>query len=472
MSRAAALLTASTLVLALSAPAQVGASAGGRQVQPRLAFLCSIVGSVNVAPGGGSPRGARSAVAAPAGSVSASDLRFAFGRLLGEHAYLTMEAMRAAAANRPDLSALIGGIDANTDELTAAMVGVYGPPAGVEFKRLWQQHIDALIAFAKAKAAGDPSAVDAANAAMADFRSAFSKFLAGANPHLSGDAEAHALQLHLDQLTSFVGMDYDQVFATERAAYAHMFEFGDSLAAAIAVQFPDRYAGAKVALSPRTTLRLDLGQLLGEHLVLAAEAMQAGLDARPDTEAAAASIGANAVDLAALIGRVYGPDAQSQFNELWGRHIDAYLRYIDGVRSGDAARRIAALDELKGYATTLAEFLHNAAPALSVQDLETLISHHVTALINQVDAAAAGDYERSVAVTREAYAHMFKVGDALGTAIADQFPDRFKDLKAAPATSTDYVVAATVPFRFAVPLIALWLATLVMVLRSPRRRLG
>ena len=472
MSRAAALLTAGTLVLALSAPAQVGASEGGQQVQPRLAFLCSIVGSASVAHGGRSPRGEGSAVAAAAAVASASDLRFAFGRLLGEHAYLTMEAMRAAAANRLDVSALIGGIDANTDELTAAMSGVYGPPAGVEFKRLWQQHIDALIAFAKAKAAGDPSAVDAANAAMADFRSAFSKFLAGANPHLSGDAEAHALQLHLDQLTSFVGMDYVQVFATERAAYAHMFEFGDSLAAAIAVQFPDRYAGARVALSPRTTLRVARPKPAICVTSLAAEAMQAGLDARPDSDAAAASIGANAVDLAALIGRVYGPDAQSQFNELWGRHIDAYLRYIDGVRSGDAARRIAAFDELRSYATTLAEFLHNAAPALSVRDLETLISHHVTALINQVDAAAAGDYERSVAVTREAYAHMFKVGDALGTAIADQFPNRFKDLKAAPATSTVYVGAATVPFRFAVPLIALWLATLVMVLRSPRRRLG
>jgi hypothetical protein len=394
------------------------------------------------------------------------------GRLLGEHAYLTMEAMRAASANRPDLNALIGGIDANTDELTAVVADVYGPQASAEFKRLWQQHIDALIAFAKAKATGDSSAGDAANSAMAAFRSAFSQFLAGANPHMSGDAEAQSLQLHLDQLTSFIGMDYDHAFATERTAYSHMFRFGDSLAEAITAQFPDRYSGAMVALSPRTTLRLDLGRLLGEHLVLAAEAMRAGLDARADSDAAAASLGANAVDLAALIGEVYGPDAQSQFNELWGRHIDAYLRYIDGVRSGDAARRTAAFDELKGYATTLAEFLHNAAPALSVRDLETLISHHVTALINQVDAAAAGDHERSVAVTREAYAHMFTVGDALGTAIADQFPDRFQDMKDAPATSTGDAGASSATVQFAVPLIALWLATLVVVLRRTRRRLG
>lgn len=470
MSRAVALLTAS-VVLAMSAPAQVGASTGGQQVQPRLAFPCSILGSTNGAPAGRSPRDPGSAVAALAGSLSASDLRFALGRLLGEHAYLTMEAMRAAAANRPDLNALIGGLDANTDELTAAIGDVYGPAAGPEFKRLWQQHIDALIAFAKARASGDESTAAAAEASMTTFRSAFNTFLAGANPHLSGD-EAHALQLHLDQLTSFVGMDYDQVFATERAAYSHMFELGDSLAEAIAAQFPDRYAGANVALSPRTTLRLDLGRLLGEHLVLAAEAMRAGLDARPDSDAAAASLGANAADLAALIGRVYGPDAQSQFNELWGRHIDAYLRYIDGVRSGDAARRTAAFDDLKGYPTTLAEFLHNAAPALSVRDLETLISHHATALINQVDAAAAGDHERSVAVTREAYAHMFKVGDALGTAIADQFPDRFQDMKDSPATSMSEAGAPSVTVQYAVPLIALWLATLVVVLRSPRRRLG
>ena len=368
--------------------------------------------------------------------MSASDLRLALGRLLGEHAYLTMEAMRAAAANRPDANALIGALGQNTADLTDAVSGVYGSAAGDRFRELWQQHIDALISWARAHATGDSAAVQAAVASMASFRTTFSAFLGKANPHLSGDAEAHALQMHLDQLTAFVDMDYAQVFATERAAYAHMFEFGDGLASAIAAQFPKRYVGINVAFSPRTALRLDLGRLLGEHLILAAEALRSGLDAQPDAGAARDALAANTADIALLVGRIYGADAQAAFNQLWARHIATYLRYVDAVRSGNTTDRAAALAELRSYPLTLAQFLHGAIPALRVTDVETLLSHHVSALISQVDATAAGDSVRSVAVTREAYAHMFLVGDVLGTAIANQFPERFRDMKELPGTST------------------------------------
>jgi hypothetical protein len=373
---------------------------------------------------------------APSASSSASDLRVALGRLLGEHAYLVMESMRAAAEGRPDLEALTDGLAANTDALRGAVASVFGEAAGSAFVPIWQQHIDALLVWASAEATGDAPAANAALATLHEYRIAFGKFLTDANPKISGDAEAHALQLHLDQLTSFVGADYARSFATERAAYSHMFDFGDDLARAIIAQFPDRFPDGSVAFSPRTSLRLDLGRLLGEHLVLAAEAMRAGLAERPDMTAAAASLEANSRDLARTIGRALGLDAGEAFGEVWDRHVTTYLRYIEAVRDGDAAARGEALASLHMYHSAFADFLNAAIPALSRADLEALISHHVTALINQVDAAAAGDHERTVAVTREAYAQMFEVGDALSTAIADQFPEGFVHLKETPATDT------------------------------------
>jgi hypothetical protein len=236
---------------------------------------------------------------------------------------------------------------------------------------------------------------------------------------------------------SFLREDFEQAFATERAAYSHMFDFGDELARGIVAQFPDRFPDGAVAFSPRTTLRLTLGRLLGEHLVLAAEAMRTDLLQRGDSSAAARSLAANSADLAAAIGRVFGTDAQAAFADVWSRHIDTYLAYIVAVRNGDAAGRQSALESLHQYHMALAEFLHNAVPSLSVADLETLISHHVSALINQVDATAAGDHVRAVTVTREAYAQMFVVGDALGSGIADEFPERFDDVKTIPATDTE-----------------------------------
>ncbi len=372
-----------------------------------------------------------------AATRTSADLRIALGRLLGEHAFLVMEAMRAASEGRADFDALKGGLTANTIALRDALAHVYGNAAGKAFQPIWQRHNDALLVWSRAEAAGNTAEADAALATLQQYRTDFGKFLTSANPKISGDAESHAVQLHLDQLTSFVGMDYAQSFATERAAYSHMFDFGDDLARAIIAQFPDHYPDGNVAFSPRASLRLELGRLLGEHLVVAAEAMRAGLAERPDMAASAASLDANGKDLAAAIGRIFGADAGSAFDELWGRHITTYLAYIEAVREGDGAARADALASLHTYHTALAEFLNAAIPALSVADLEAMISHHVTALINQVDAAAAGDHERTVAVTREAYAQMFEVGDALGTAIADQFPDRFTDLKEVPATDLD-----------------------------------
>jgi hypothetical protein len=233
-----------------------------------------------------------------------------------------------------------------------------------------------------------------------------------------------------------------------------MFDFGDELARAIVAQFPDRYPDGAVAFSPRTTLRLSLGRLLGEHLILAAEAMRAGLVERADSNAASASLDANSADLAAAIGKVFGADAQKAFADVWGRHVKAYLAYIDAIRHGDEAARKAALESLHAYHMTLADFLHSAIPSLSVSDLQSLISHHVAALVNQVDATAAGDHVRTVAVTREAYAQMFVVGDALGSGIAAEFPERFGDVKQVPPTNTASahpgfvcVIVATSPGR-------------------------
>src|SRR5687767_15448901 len=114
--------------------------------------------------------------------------------------------MRPVASDRPDLNALVSGLDVNTADLSAAINTVYGQAPSVEFERLWQQHIDAAIDWSTARGDNNESDVQSAEASMANYRIRFSKFLAEANPHLSGDAEAHALQLHLDQLTSFIGM--------------------------------------------------------------------------------------------------------------------------------------------------------------------------------------------------------------------------------------------------------------------------
>lgn len=377
----------------------------------------------------------RATAAAPAAAQPASDLRVALSRLLAEHAFLTMETMRATALKAPDEGALRAGLDANTAELQSAIAGVYGADAGTAFAGLWKKHIDALVSYARAKAGGDNAGSDTALTALELFRRDFAEFLAKANPKLSATTEEQALQLHIQQLTAITESNYAAAYAAEREAFHHMFEMGDMLALAIGRQFPDRYPDAKVAFSPSADLRLTLDRLLGEHLILAAEAMRAGLAKAPDFDAARAALDANTADLANGIAAYYGAPAGDEFRSLWQDHVTAYMEFIGAVANKDATARAESLGRLHAYHDQIAAFLSDANPFLNAEDVAALIRRHVQALITQVESAEAGDHARTVATVRGAYAQTFEVGDALASAIARQFPDRFRDITGLPPTS-------------------------------------
>jgi hypothetical protein len=50
---------------------------------------------------------------------------------------------------------------------------------------------------------------------------------------------------------------------------------------------------------------------------------------------------------------------------------------------------------------------------------------HIMQLKGAIDAYAAGDYDESYAIFREAYKHMQETGDALAAAIVEQHPEMF-----------------------------------------------
>jgi hypothetical protein len=374
-------------------------------------------------------------LAAPRIDSPAAELRVTLGRLLGEHAFLVMETMRAVALESPDLDALRAGVDDNSRTLEGAIRGIYGPEGADAFGDLWQRHVDLLVDYARARAADDAAAADAATSGLATYREQFASFLSGANPHLDAESEAEALQLHVEQLTAFADDDYHKAYAVARDAFTHMFHFGDGLARAIGDQFPERFSGATIAFSPGNELRIGLDRLLAEHLVLSAEAMRAGLSGSPDRAAAEGSLAGNAEDLAEAMGELYGGGAGTAFGRLWTDHVDAYLAFIEAVRADDEAGKAASLTSLHVYHDELAAFFAEANPFVDADAVAALILQHVQSLISQVEAYDAGDYPRTVTTVRAAYTQMFDVGEALATAIVEQFPDRFEELKEIPATA-------------------------------------
>jgi hypothetical protein len=369
----------------------------------------------------------------------ATELRVALARMLGEHAYLLMELMRAETGTPGEGEAARATIDANTASLAAAVASVYGDDAGSAFRTLWDRHIVAAAAFARATAAGDTVGAEAARHELHEFQSAFDEFLAGANPKLDADAESAAVQLHLEHVEQFAAGDFSAAYASAREAYGHMFDMGDMLARAIARQFRDRFPDVRIAFSPASELRIYLDRLLGEHLILAAEAMRAGIAEAPDFAAIRQALEANAADLRDAIEGIYGKDAGAAFAEVWTAHLVAYLDYVDAVREDDADRVATVRQTLDAYGRVFGEFMASANPNLSADGVAKLIAMHTTSLVEMVDAYKASDYVAANEIAAEAYVHMFEVGDALAAAIAEQIPTRFADLAELPATDTEPV---------------------------------
>ena len=387
--------------------------------------------------------------APPGGDVPAAtksaEIRVTLGRILAEHAFLLMQLMRAEAAKAPERDALRAVLEDNSVELADAVGSVYGAAAGDTFLDHWTGHIDLLVEYARAVAAGDNAKVTTTGRAIDEARDRLAALLVKVNPRLDAREGAAALRLHMNHMRKFADADPVAAYAAEREAFEHMFAFGDTFAKAIIKQYPDRFADSRMVFSPAADLRVRLNRLLGEHLLLAGEAMRTGLvgsAASGPAQAARAALEENTKDLADSIALVYGADAGAAFGNLWRTHINAYLDYIDGVKAKNEAEKQRTLRVIRSYGPQFGAFIASANNQLSADAVADLIHHHSEALIGQINAFAAKDYPRAFSTVREAYGHMFTVGDGLAGAIAAQFPDRFADLAALPGTATEHLPQA------------------------------
>ena len=365
-------------------------------------------------------------------SSPAVDLRIALSRLLSEHATLAMVATQKGVSGKPDFEAIAAAVDANSVELSEAIGSVYGDDAAKTFldgKAMWRDHIKFFVNYTTAVAKQDEAGQTNAVNDLKGYIEAFSGFLADATD-LPQEAWRKGITEHVNQLKAqidtYAAADYEAAYDNERTAYDHMAMTGDTLAAGIADQSPDKYSNGEATQSA-SDLRATLGKLMGEHALLAQFATQKGLKAEPDFAAIGAALDANSVELSRAIGSVYGDDAAKTFLDgkaMWRDHIKFFVAYSTALAKKDKAAQAKAVNDLKGYIEAFSGFLADATD-LPQAALRTSITEHVNQLKGQIDAYATGDYEQAYMLLREATAHMWMTGDTLAAAIVKQDPHSF-----------------------------------------------
>jgi hypothetical protein len=172
-------------------------------------------------------------------------LRAALTKLLGEHVALVVATMRATVADTADQPSLAEAVNGNTQDLAGAIDALFGAAAAKGFQERWADHVDELMAYARAVAKQDTAGQDRARRNLQRFEQTFATFLDGATEHRLGQpALAQAFVMHdrmlLAQIDAYGAKDYAQAHELSYQTSDEMFTVSAQLATAIGSTVAER----------------------------------------------------------------------------------------------------------------------------------------------------------------------------------------------------------------------------------------
>lgn len=168
-----------------------------------------------------------------------------------------------------------------------------------------------------------------------------------------------------------------------------------------------------------TDLRSSFEQPLSHHAVLVAEAMRAAADDTTAKDEALARLRRNTQRLTDAFAAAFGDEPAAEFAELWADNVDALLDYAESGGGAEGEKSLAEVRDV--YAAFIATTTDGA---LDEDAARGQLEQHHAHLTELADAAEQGKDDRAFEAQREAFAHMFTVGQELAAAAAQQFPDR------------------------------------------------
>jgi hypothetical protein len=167
-------------------------------------------------------------------------------KLWEDHVTWTRLTIVSAAAGLPDTGPTLARLQANQDDIGAAIAPYFGQAAGNQLAALLHEHISGAVRLVLAAKAGDADEVAAAKADWYANGQAIAEFLAAANPrYWPLDTMSEAMQTHLDQtLQEAVDRlqgNYTADIQDYEAAHLHILHMADLLSFGIIRRFPDQF---------------------------------------------------------------------------------------------------------------------------------------------------------------------------------------------------------------------------------------
>ena len=183
---------------------------------------------------------------------------------------------------------------------------------------------------------------------------------------------------------------------------------------------------ANAADSKAADLRVRLDGLLGEHVIVIAKNSLAATANRSDEYRGYATLlTTNGTDLSDVIGSAFGATAAAGFDQIWSAQNNYYVDYTVGLVSHNAAKSNgAASGLLNGFVPQFAQFMSSMS-SIPLDPITELSREQVLETKAMIDDQAALNNAKTFADLQRAYVQASRIGDALASAIANKFPDKF-----------------------------------------------
>lgn len=180
--------------------------------------------------------------------------------------------------------------------------------------------------------------------------------------------------------------------------------------------------------SPQAKLRVDLNNLLREHVSSSLTVTRNIADGASEQKLAGAKAAqtANAVAIATAVGSIYGQDAQDAITPPFVEHIVQSNNYAQAVKDGNMAAQESSLAALRVELRKVANVFNSVIPSVSSDSLYEALSAHEDLLNQAATEYQNGNFEKAYALENEALVQISGGADVLTTGIIAAKPDMFK----------------------------------------------